>query len=93
MAGPQPSAALIGAPCSQGLGREGRLSELLSGPPWPPAGALRFRAAPRRPQFAFCQCGHEPGEGRTMLIGSGVCEFSGEKDAAGLGKRSERRSS
>ena len=63
MAGPQPSGALIRGPSNPGRGRAGRLPELLSGPPWPPPGAILFREAPRRPQLAFRQRGHEPGGG------------------------------
>uniref|UniRef100_A0A8B9YVL9 Alanine--tRNA ligase n=1 Tax=Bos mutus grunniens TaxID=30521 RepID=A0A8B9YVL9_BOSMU len=55
MAGP--SGALIGGPSNPGRGRAGRLPELLSGPPWPPLGALRFREARGDPSLLFVNAG------------------------------------
>lgn len=55
-------------------GRAGRLPELLPRSSRPPARALRFREAARRPQPAFRQCRHEPGEGGATPIGGGALE-------------------
>ena len=88
MAGP--SGALIGGPSNPGRGRAGRLPELLSGPPWPPLGALRFREAPRRPQFAFRQCRHEPGRGRTTQVWAEFAVFFLRETRCGIGQETQR---
>lgn len=70
------AAVLHRGPSTPRSGREGRLPELLPGSPWPPAGALRFREAARRPQPAFRQCRHEPGRGGASPIGGGARGFA-----------------
>lgn len=83
------AAVLHRGPSTPRSGREGRLPELLPGSSWPPAGALRFREAARRPQPAFRQCRHEPGRGGASPIGGGAREFAGERSFR-IGRNSER---
>lgn len=87
------AAVLNRAPPTPRSGRAGRLPELLPRSPRPPARALRFREAARRPQPAFRQRRHEPGGGGATPIGGGARGVSLRKVLSRLDQKSEGRNS